>query len=840
MDPSNPSGQVNSLSYLIPTGEHDIAVRELLIPILGDAISCKVPGAPCGAQGIGDAGAVAATLFGTFNAGTLVFVTILLIFIGLFAFVKTAQDGEFLGKSWNTTFTALRLMTGIAFILPMPNSYSTVQNLTQYVALWSSGLANEANVAVSEHYMKRLQMSMINQEPGATSIRSEAQEILLMHTCASLISKLHPGEAQLKFEEASLGSNDVVEYTYVERGSYLSPGSAPCGRLVVKPLNRAFPTDGTPTGGVWNAALGADPLTANARRKMTLAAHSLSDKARAAKIDAIRSLTSPNGYLRMLADRVVDLYVAGLIQYDPETGNISKVPNKSHAENFSAKEVSEVMKLYGAALKQVEGKLNSDLAKAREASFTETARDGETGFFTDAKKILQQGGWMGAAATYRTMLDMVSMAFAGDKQSPFRFEGRDEAMGNLVSSSGGIATQIASLRTLINRMMDSDTAKEVLTATLGDESQTVMTPPTMNEATLDKIGTSKLSTNELIETLYGTSTINGARNWIMKSMTVSGNADPLFQMKSIGDMTTALAEAFVASELIFRTAIATSKTALTWAKSNALGGVVNGITGAGDGAIEAITGAQYVAEQIFVMMKVLTAALVALGYAFSTWIPAIPYIAFLLAGLGWLFGLFMTMFAMNIWAVMHTTPSRNDTFIGSEAQGYLLWVALFFRPVIAVSALSLSYIIAPPVVKLVNITLLPMMFASNVSTNALSVVTMTLFGLVLYFTVIKGVLLMIYMIPQSFPDDVMRIISAGIGDLGQGKAMSTMETSEGSSRVGLQTLQGVDKASGESFKAKIKSDRNAAERASGAAAAATRDNAAKPSQISGSARTHEE
>ena len=136
-------------------------------------------------------------------------------------------------------------------------------------------------------------------------------------------------------------------------------------------------------------------------------------------------------------------------------------------------------------------------------------------------------------------------------------------------------------------------------------------------------------------------------------------------------------------------------------------------------------------------------------------------------------------------------------------------------------------------------TMLPMIYASNVSTNTLSIVTATLFGLVLYFVVVKAVLIMVYMIPQSFPDEVMRIISAGIGDLGQSRALSTMETSDGTARAGLGTLQGMDQASGSAFKAKLERDRTRAEDAKKLAARLnSADSGAmdKPSDISGTAR----
>lgn len=811
MDETTVTAGTNSLSYLIPTGERDIAVRELLIPIFGDAISCKVPGAACGTQGLGDAGAVASTVFGTFNGGTLVFVTILLIFIGLLGFIKTAQDGEFLGKTWNTTFTALRMLVGIAFILPMPNSYSTVQNFTMYVGLWSSGLANEANKAVSDHYLRRLQNSMINQDPEATTTRGEAQSALAMHACASLINKLYPGQADLRYEQTNLGSANRIEYAYIERGNYLRTGSAPCGRMVVKPYGTIKAEGNVPTDGVWNSALGAAPLTADARKQMAAAATALAEEARQAKITAVTSLMSPNSSLRRLADEMVDRYAAGLVEYDANTGSVAKAPEESEGGRFTEFQSKDYLNRYANIIRSTDSKLNEDITKARNTMMDTARQEGETSFLGQAKAMLQNGGWMSAAATYRTMLDMVSIQFVGDKQTPFKLEGRDEIEGFAVSSSGGVAIHVATLNTLIERLLDSDTGKEIIASNLGAAGALSANQTTLNKESLTKVATGKLSSNEALEIFYGNGWLNGMRNSIMKTMTISSDYDPLYQMKTIGDMVTVTAESLIAAEFVARTYLAVAKVAVTAASKNIAGRIATIVTSAGDTSLAAIEGVDYIAQQLFVIMKVLTGAMVMIGYMFSTWLPALPFIAFLLAQMGWLFGLIMTLFAMNIWAVMHTTPARNDSFIGSEAQGYLLLVSLFFRPVIAVSALSLSYIIAPPVIKLVNMTLLPMMYASNVSTNTLSVITATLFGLVLYFVVVKAVLIMVYMIPQSFPDEVMRIISAGIGDLGQSRALSTMETSDGTARAGLSTLQGVDRASGEGFKAKIADERKKAE-----------------------------
>lgn len=793
-----------SLSYLIPTDGMDIAVRELLIPIFGDAIRCKIPGEVCAAGPglVGDSGSLVASLISVFNGGTMIFATIMLIFIGILGFVKTANDGEFFGRSWNTTFTALRLVAGIAFLLPMPNNYSTIQNFVLYVGLWSSGAANQANVAASEHYLFRLHKNLSNQERGATTVESEAQMALGLHACASLINKRYgPQGAKLTYQRSM--NEGITEFAYVEQGTYLTRGIAPCGRLVVPALDdvqsKVEVDSGVPTDGVWNGALWATPLTASARKAIMASAQGVAENARASKLSAIDSLMKETSPLRGVADQLVDHFERGQVQYN-EDGSIKSKGDPT--ANFHADFVKGYVATYASIVRNTDRKIEEDMNRYR----TEVLQGGGSQFFTQTKDMLQKGGWMSAAATYRTMLDMVSIRFTGQHQSPYQMKGRDVGYAAVATPSpGGMSEKLWTLNNINERIFASDVVTRQIQNAMPTSYQYRLATPPMNAERAEKAAQAT-SFDGALKDVYGQSWLNGFRDGVMRSMTISSDYDPLYQVKAIGDLATVTAEVLVGAEFAARAAVALAKVGVAWGTGNIVGRAVNVVSGAGNAAEAGISGAQYVFEQVFVMMKVLSTAMIAIGYMFSTWLPAVPYMAFLLAQVGWLLGLVMTLFAVNIWAVLHLTPAQNDSFIGSQSQGYLLITGLFFRPMIAVCALSLSFVIAPPLMKLVNITLLPAMFTANVSTNTLSVVTATIFNLILYFAIAKAVLLMVYMLPQSFPDEILRFIGAGVGDLGASKGMQTMEASEGSSRVAIQSLQGMDRASGESFKGKIKAD----------------------------------
>lgn len=835
------TSQINSLSWLIPTGENDIAVREVLIPIFGNAVSCKVPGAPCNTSGSFDAatsnGSLVEAIMSVFNSGTLVFATILLIFIGLIGFIKTANDGEFFGKSWNTTFSALRLVAGIAFILPMPNNYSSIQNFVLYVGLWSSGFANQLTLATSDHYLARLQNNMIKQDPNASSLDGEAKDILLMHICASLTQNIYAGQgAALKMERTSTSEaakafsapspaadssglppfqSNKIELAYVERGTFLTPGTVPCGRVVldlsIDPARDVKIASGIPNN-AWGSGvvIKSMPLSDKARDMIANELAEVAGNARTSKAKLIEDMASPNSPLRGLADKIVAKYATMQITFN-EDGSIKSAPGAaantsgtpSPTAGSGAVSAEEGVRFIGEYTSIVR-KANQDYVNSLNAFRTQVLEKskggaGKDSFFGQMKIISQDQGWMGTASTYRTMLDMTSLQFIGEAQKPFKIENRDEiAQAVQTNVPGGLYQQFRSVSSMTNRLLDSDTAK-----TIYDQQQ--INPPNVTNSFsptndgLMGLATKKPSVNDIMDTMYGGGFLQNTRTSVLKHMTISADYDPLYQSKALGDRLALTSETLIGGEMLARGIVALGIIFKeSWADALT--------AGVGGGLVEAF---KYLSESIFTLIRTLAGALAVLSYAFSTWIPAIPFVAFLLAQLGWLFGLIMTLFAINLWGVMHITPARNDSFIGSEAQGYLLLLALFFRPAIATAALSLSFIVAPPVMKLINITLIPMLMASSASTNVISICLQLVFGLVLYVVIVKGAILMIFMTPQSFPDEVMRIISAGIGDLGQSKALSTMEAGEGSGRMAQQTIDGVSRAGSDHFKGMVNSKKEA-------------------------------
>ena len=134
---------------------------------------------------------------------------------------------------------------------------------------------------------------------------------------------------------------------------------------------------------------------------------------------------------------------------------------------------------------------------------------------------------------------------------------------------------------------------------------------------------------------------------------------------------------------------------------------------------------------------------------------------------------------------MHMTPESNDSFIGSQQQGYLLLLSVFFKPILTVLGLLLSMLILRPAMDLVNMGFIGSMVTiqANSTTGIPSI-----FGFMLVYAFITfSVFMTVFALPQDMSDRVLKWISAGIGSLGEKEAMSKIEG--GASAMSRESLR---------------------------------------------------
>ena len=164
-----------------------------------------------------------------------------------------------------------------------------------------------------------------------------------------------------------------------------------------------------------------------------------------------------------------------------------------------------------------------------------------------------------------------------------------------------------------------------------------------------------------------------------------------------------------------------------------------------------------------------------LAYYFGVAIPSLPYTIFMITVVGWVLGVVQTVIAAPLWAIMHMRPSQ--TFVGSEAQGYLLLMALFVRPALAVIGLFAAFLVADPLVDYTAKAFFAMRGDVAASTGWPGVLAQFWQFFAWYATfgfLLGAVLTMVFGLPQMLPDKVLAWLNVGVHDLGATSATNEM------------------------------------------------------------------
>lgn len=81
-------------------------------------------------------------LFRVFNTIALTIGTLIVVYATVVGVLKTAAEGEFLGRQWNSLWVPLRMVLGIASLVPTPSGYSGLQIVMMWVIMQGIGAAD--------------------------------------------------------------------------------------------------------------------------------------------------------------------------------------------------------------------------------------------------------------------------------------------------------------------------------------------------------------------------------------------------------------------------------------------------------------------------------------------------------------------------------------------------------------------------------------------------------------------------------------------------------------------------------------------------------------------------
>ena len=162
-----------------------------------------------------------------------------------------------------------------------------------------------------------------------------------------------------------------------------------------------------------------------------------------------------------------------------------------------------------------------------------------------------------------------------------------------------------------------------------------------------------------------------------------------------------------------------------------------------------------------------------LAFYFGVFLPALPYITFFTVVIGWVLSVIQTALVSPIWMLMHMQPEQS--FVGSQRQGYLMLMSLFVRPMLALIGLFAAILVSDPVITYVTDAFFSMreaLVTGGGTISTFSQVWQTFWWIGLYAAVLLPILYMIFGLAQSMPDEILRWVGGGIGSLGETNANS--------------------------------------------------------------------
>lgn len=721
-----------------PGGGHcaDITVN-ILHSMFGDIIWVLVDGLDPNTA----SASLLSTLFGFFNSGLLVVGSLIVTYVAVMGAINTANDGEAMGRSWSSVWTPVRIVAGGAVLLPSASGFSFIQMLVMMISLWGVGFANGIyNLGMTTSLFQPAELVASTRDAGTYyGTRDFARQYLAAAYCRKAANSIYNddmGTPNINWAvgtpdkiNTAVGRHDDIYYAYDRnKVTNLGGGQPICGTVTLTKYSAA-------------ASYVEDSGTQKALEDMRAALN-------AEKLAAMKTLMTD-----------IDSWVRGM----------PSDLNQPGFDTVQSKEFNRLVnKAESAVLAAVTAKLGASAGVDQGVAkfVTKLTKDGWS----------MGGGWYQRVGLLRTKLSSITSEAVATASEPSLSSLPADARAQLLKSSVTTVTEAITKKSENDASYQSDSIKP--------EDLASMMP---------KDGDSDVNVGSLANDMgiKLSLVINNAMKRTTDAVLGTNASDPaakpmdaVSRMKQTGDI-------LAGTRMYMWTAEMTLKTALTMAR----------VVAGGAGSVQ-VLGTKFDASNLVTALWdwVLTVPVPILNkiadytdklaFYFGVLLPSLPYTIFMIAVVGWLLAVFQSVIAAPLWAIMHMRPSQ--TFVGSDTQGYLLLLALFVRPALAVLGLFAAMLIADPVVDYIAKAFFAMRGDVVVSTGLLGAVAqfytffwwLTVFGLVLL-----PVLYMIFGLPQVLPDHVLQWIGAGLSDLGATGASGQMQSSVAQVASGMRGPQ---------------------------------------------------
>ena len=679
---------------------------------------------------------VLASILGYYNTGVLAVASLIISYVAIVGAVNTANDGEVMGKQWSSVWTPLRIATGGAVLLPTASGYSLIQVFALSLALWGIGFANGCQkIGMAMGILKADGIVASSYQPGSHfGMREFAKQYLPISYCARAANAIYTDPSGTPLVQANTQPDRIS--TINGRTEYT---------FFIKDRNPA-----TILGG-------GEPICGTVK---------LSSYSPAGVVEAMGTSTSIAALHAGLS--LVKFQATQQLMQDIDTW-VATIPtdlNQPGWDQVYSKKINDILKAREDAL--------SNQIASQVTDSTTSVKNGITAFMS----ALTNGGWAESGGWYQRVVEIKKEL--GDVVQESVGNASEPSLSSLPSDA-----RAALLRSSVSTMAEAIFKKS---EEPGKGYDVTAAPSADISSSIPKNSTSDINIGAIqadIDSKFGSMMNNTMQGTVSLVIGSSTDVDAITRMKIVGD---SLVVASKSAELAGK--ILLSSAAATRAAVAGVGGVqVLGTKVDESGAMTALW--DWLLNVPLKQLEEMRSHLQWVAFYFSVFLPSLPYTIFMITVVGWTLGVIQTVVAAPLWAVMHMRPSQ--TFVGSDAQGYLLLLAMFVRPALAIIGLFSAMLVADPIVDYIARSFFEMRGAVVTSTGLVgSIIEFANFyhWLFTFGIVLTPVLYMIFGLPNALPDHVLRWLNVGVHDLGATSATSNV-------RGGLATgaIQGGSPAS---------------------------------------------
>lgn len=707
------------------------AAVDMLRLVFGPVIDSIVPGIQQTAPT--PSSGMLAEAFRMFNSGVLMFGSLILTYVTVMGIVNTANDGEALGKRWSTFYTPLRTFSAAAALIPGSSGYAAIQIMMLIIVSYSIGFASTMWKGLNEYMLgtnvANEAVKSIVKDPGFDSIAVNAMRMTL---CAKGINAAM----------AAVSPDSQVNLQYVKYDA--RPDKSSAGAQVNKTtfafIDPKWPNSESLCGQIVMQSTYMAPPRGGAKFANDVAP-SIKEAIYQVRARYVESFFT--GDFAQQADRLAQTAV-------------------TDGATFSSKNFAKL-------IDDMKDRQMADIVSAVSNAISQGENGGTLSSLTDK-------GWVYAGSMYREMGRLKDAVRNTTTSSSDFISGSDSPLEKVLTGDTLIAA---------NSVL---TQYSAIAAELSHRVFQIASQNSSNEPVVPKLKTS-FTIADMSEGEGVKGQINGFFNRISNSI-LSGavfyledpDADPVMKIKNLGDWMATIGEAILLSKVL----IVSSLTAL---KATALSSMVPGSSLVG-GPIALVL--QYVIEMWSAFGPSIM-SMMYLGYYLGIWIPMVPFLMFATGVVGWAVFCIEMMAAGMLWAAAHATPAREDSFVGSQTQGYMLLMSGFFRPALMVIGLVASNALLYPVTAFLNEAFL-ISFRSLQSDSVTGLPSLAGY-LLIYCIAITSCYMLIFSLPQSLPDNILRWVGAGVGDLGE-KGMAQKLEGSASAQARQAAVWGASRGQG--------------------------------------------